>query len=175
MGSEAVKLCNNDYDTTEDVSDDEIITENTQEHKKSERKRKARIVLIILIIMMIILILCSGWLIYNHNASSVTEDYEDISCESSDLSCLEMLCPQGTQYSAGIDQCLVQEDYSCCTGQGDIFSCGPTNTITCVEVAYEGVLYPGYKQYCREGWLWVPWKRKCMRKKTGIVDWGEAE
>ena len=92
MGLEVVTLYNYDYDTTEDIGDVEIITENIQGHKEKERKRKARIVLIILIIMMIILILCSGWLISN-NTSSVMEHYGEFTCDSSDLSCLEMLCP----------------------------------------------------------------------------------
>ena len=175
MDTEVVTLYNYDYDTTEDISDEEIITQNIQGHKEKERRRKERIVLIILMIMMIILILCCVWLIYNNNTSSVMEDYEEFSCESSDLSCLEMLCPQGAHYSGEIDQCLVQQGYTCCTGEGYIFSCAPTTTITCVQVAYEGVLYPGYKQYCREGWLWVPWKRKCMRQKTAIVDRGEPD
>ena len=168
-------LFNNDTikEVANNITEEEILIENINKHKKRERKKKARIVLLILLLMVLIFILCSGWLIYNHTASSSLEGYEDVSCESSDHSCLELLCPQGSQYSETTDQCMVQQHYTCCTDRNNIFSCAPSQS--CVQVTYEGVLYPGYKQYCREGWLWVPWKRKCLRQKAGIVEWAETD
>ena len=34
------------------------------------------------------------------------------------------------------------------------------------KVSYNGVLLTGYKQMCREGYVWVPWRRKCFKQNT---------
>ena len=160
-----------------DITIDDLIAENAKGNREKERKKKkARVVMLILVCMLTILAFCCGWLIYSSSPSSVLDGYEDLSCASSDSSCLALLCPQGAQWSQEADQCLVQQHFTCCADSINIFKCfhlaEEETARACFKFSYEGVLYPGYKQFCREGWLWVHWKRKCLRQKVGLDGWG---
>ena len=48
-----------------------------------------------------------------------------------------------------------------------VFLCFPGDPgLRCRKVSYNGVLLTGYKQMCREGYVWVPWRRKCFKQNT---------
>ena len=181
MWARQVSLKIYEYVETEEFNDDitigDLMVENVKEKRgKEKKKKKARVVMLILACMLSILAFCCGWLIYSSSLYSVLDGYEDLSCASSDSSCIALLCPQGAQWSEEAAQCLVQQHFTCCADRNNIFKCfSPAEEGTaraCGNFAYEGVLYPGYKQFCREGWLWVQWKRKCLRQKVGLDGWG---
>ena len=160
-----------------DITVSDLTVENVREKREKEKKKnKARVVIHILVCMLTILAFCCGWLIYSSSLYSVLDGYEDLSCASSDSSCISLLCPQGAQWSQETDQSLVHQHFTCCADTNNIFKCfhlaEKETAWACVKYAYEGVLYPGYKKFCREGWLWVHWKRKCLRQKVGLDGWG---
>ena len=74
----------------------------------------------------------------------------------------------GTVWRAEYSECLVPSHFTCCTNTRDIFLCFPPATEEssqdCVRFAYNGILFTGHDQFCREGYIWVPWKRKCFRR-----------
>ena len=151
-------------------SDDDFFEQEEISVKVDRKKRTAKMILILLILMLVILAICTVWLIYSLFFSSSTSSsvYEEILCAQSDYDCITKLCPQGTRWDLDQGQCLVLHQFICCTDFHSIFKCFPPSKSKeaegCLKLTYEGVLYPGYKQYCRQGWLWVPWKKKCHRK-----------
>ena len=153
-----------------------MIANDEEQAKENKTKKKETFVVFLLISMFVILVLCIVWLVYSSTRSSSSlSGYEDVSCSSSDVRCLSLLCPDGARWSQDEQQCLVWTEFICCADVANIFKCfhpAEEETARCFKFAYEGVLYPGYKQFCREGWLWVPWKRKCLRRKTDL--WGQG-
>ena len=77
----------------------------------------------------------------------------------------------GTVFSEEYDECLVPSHFICCTDVQHIFLCYLpggllANRTECVRFSYNGILFTGHDQFCREGYIWVPWKRKCFRQDT---------
>ena len=56
--------------------------------------------------------------------------------------------------------------YTCCTACTHEYKCFQAGLVPppvkCCHA--EGVVPSTYKQVCREGFLWVQWKKKCLRK-----------
>ena len=60
-------------------------------------------------------------------------------------------------------------DFSCCLvpkEEGGLVQCLPLDdSDKCADVKSAGVAPSTYKQYCRPGYLWVEWKKICLRKE----------
>ena len=90
--------------------------------------------------------------------------WEEFSCPAGDPSCLELLCPEGMVWDMVTSMCMSMSGYTCCTACTHQYQCfNPAiHTTRCCHS--EGVVPSAYKQVCREGFLWVQWKKKCLRK-----------
>eukprot|EP00088_Acartia_fossae_P036231 TRINITY_DN37426_c1_g1_i1.p1 TRINITY_DN37426_c1_g1~~TRINITY_DN37426_c1_g1_i1.p1 ORF type:complete len:181 (-),score=46.88 TRINITY_DN37426_c1_g1_i1:281-823(-) len=138
-----------------------------EQHKHMQRRR------ITILAIVAIFTIAASILIFSvvHDLTSRQEiDYVDFTCEPSDSQCIELFCPKGWQWSFEDSACNKLPDYECCVAQYEvpgehIFNCwksGEENPYRCVLNA--GVAPSAYKQLCRPGYLWVPWKKKCQRK-----------
>ena len=72
----------------------------------------------------------------------------------------------GSMWSDSHSECLYPANYECCLNDEDIFLCSEDiSSQTCVKVASNGVVLSDYKQMCREGFIWVPWRRRCFKHR----------
>lgn len=72
----------------------------------------------------------------------------------------------GSVWSDSHSECLYPANYECCLNDEDIFFCSEDiSSQTCVKVASNGVVLSDYKQMCREGYIWVPWRRRCFKHR----------
>ena len=92
-------------------------------------------------------------------------EWEEFSCQENDEDCLTLLCPEGMGWDVKGGQCEQLPGYSCCTTCTHEYTCYKTGGAGGVKCCYGvGVVPAAYKQACREGFLWVEWKQKCLRK-----------
>ena len=168
-----------------------VFNMNTRYTDKEIQKRLKLIRLLKMVILVLVLVvsllLCTVWVLY---VQITIEDgpvsgYREFCCSPSNITCLTLLCPSGmkremkdendvetklgTVFSGEYDECLVPSHFTCCTNTDNIFLCyqpggQQEKTNNCVRVSYNGVLFTGHDQFCREGYIWVPWKRKCFRQ-----------
>ena len=79
---------------------------------------------------------------------------------------LDIYLFKGTFWNGVYGECLVPSNFNCCYDVEEMFICFEPRAEAerrCMKFSYNGVLLHGYKQLCREGYLWVPWRRKCFR------------
>ena len=107
-------------------------------------------------------------------------DWEEVEC-GGDRECQAALCPGGMVYREEEGHCTVLpgndiscshvilssslSDHQCCTLWTHEYLCFPSSlshTMRCL--LGEGIVPSAYKQTCHQGFLWVQWKRKCVRK-----------
>ena len=65
---------------------------------------------------------------------------EEIICSESDDHCLSLLCPVAMRFNPETERCDTE-----------------------VDIAMAGVV-GNIKEMCREGFVWVQWKGKCLRR-----------
>ena len=100
-----------EYVTSEEFCDDitvsDLIGHDEEKAKEKKMKKKETFVVFLLISMLVILLLCIVWLVYSSTRSSSSlSGYEDVSCASSDVRCLSLLCPDGARWSQDGQECL---------------------------------------------------------------------
>ena len=149
-----------------------------------KRLKVLRILIAVLVISLLVLVASSLWLVYLHVKlrSDIIDGYQEFSCSKSDEICTGLLCPTGDKFSSmnifysklvsgtvwsdGHAECLYPSNYECCLNDEDIFLCSDDiSSQTCVKVATNGVVLSDYKQMCREGYIWVPWRRRCFKHR----------
>eukprot|EP00092_Neocalanus_flemingeri_P061443 GFUD01073863.1.p1 GENE.GFUD01073863.1~~GFUD01073863.1.p1 ORF type:complete len:170 (+),score=56.54 GFUD01073863.1:90-599(+) len=92
-------------------------------------------------------------------------EWEEFSCQQNDLDCLALLCPDGMSWDMVAGKCKEVTGYTCCTACTQEYKCFTAEEAQIVKCCYaEGVVPSAYKQVCRQGYLWVQWKKKCLRK-----------
>ena len=91
--------------------------------------------------------------------------YEELMCYPHDLDCYRQICPDGMVWRKASDICRLQDTSFCCENQNGTIRCKPTNQKkkVCSKVQIAGVSSTAYKLFCRRGFLWVPWRKKCFR------------
>ena len=71
-----------------------------------------------------------------------------------------LFCNQSGQYD-----CAACPGHQCCTLSTHEYLCFPSAARHSVKCLYaNGVVPSAYKQNCKQGFLWVAWKRKCVRR-----------
>ena len=148
------------------------------------RLKVLRILIAVLVISILVLLSSSLWLVYLHVKlrSDIIDGYQEFSCLKTDEICVRLLCPtgdtfsidailncklvSGTVWSDSHRECLYPANYECCLNDVDIFLCSEDiSSEDCVNVASNGVVLSDYKQMCREGYIWVPWRRRCFKHR----------
>jgi len=100
--------------------------------------------------------------------SEATKDgWEEIVCTQDDMDCLKSLCPVGMEWNQADRICDILQGWRCCTLCIPGFKCFPEEESEdpdnkCCKKT--GVVPSTYKQTCQDGFLWVEWKRVCVRK-----------
>ena len=103
--------------------------------------------------------------------------YHELICQETDLECVTLLCPQGWGWVREREQCAILDGYACCPT--DKHLCGRSISTRCYnisettspdcscntpEVRSAGVVTSTYKQVCRMDFIWVDWRKKCLRR-----------
>ena len=92
-------------------------------------------------------------------------EWEEFSCQENDADCLALLCPDGMGWDMVADKCRELPGYTCCTTCTLEYMCykaEDADGVVCCSVM--SVVPSAYKQTCREGFIWVEWKQKCLRQ-----------
>ena len=88
--------------------------------------------------------------------------YSEFSCPSQNISCQSLLCPEGMAWTDDICSSNSPSDIRCCMSSStSILSCSRKNCSSSLVSA--SVVPSGQQVFCRTGYLWVPWRRKCFR------------
>ena len=104
--------------------------------------------------------------------------YQDLVCQEADVECFKLLCPQGWEWDREKEECSVMTGYECCPdhqhlcGQPVFVRCynmtGQVVTPDCScnipQVHTSGVVTSGYKQICHQDFIWVQWRKRCIRR-----------
>ena len=92
-------------------------------------------------------------------------EWEEFACQENDEDCLTLLCPEGMGWEGAGGECRQLPGYTCCTSCTQEYKCYKIEEADGVKCCYtEGVVPSAYKQACRDGFLWVAWKKKCLRR-----------
>ena len=67
---------------------------------------------------------------------------EELICSESDTECLQLLCPLTMTFDPNIGKCFEKSGH---------------------QMSQMGVV-GSIKQMCRDGFVWVDWKEKCLRR-----------
>ena len=96
--------------------------------------------------------------------------YQEIVCQETDSLCVQSLCPQGWTWDKAREECKVMQGYSCCPpsqhvcGESLHTQCSPLGRApACCDLHSLGLAPSAYKKMCQQGYIWVEWKRMCMR------------
>ena len=136
------------------------------EKKKTEENSKFRKKFPFFCLAFILLTVMVGlWFFLLHvDKVRYVTGYEEFLCNNTDVKCLISLCPQGMYWSIE-EHCKFRKSEDCCQNERNIINCNPStqNKSNCFGLKLAGASQSGYKLFCRPGFLWVPWRRKCFR------------
>lgn len=141
------------------------------EGRKFRRRRRATLLAILAIFLTtgIILIFSVVHDLQNRPEVGFVEEI----CSEADTACILNQCPHGYQWNTKQEKCFLQPGFECCLVQlsGQYLKhCweGEEPDQPCA-VMTAGIVLSTYKQLCRPGYLWVEWKKKCLRLDTGKI------
>ena len=127
------------------------------------RVRRILTVISIVFVFLICALILSLTVLHDLQARAAEHaGWEEFSCVYGNTTCQALLCPAGMVWREGV--CEVLPGFTCCTTCTHHYSCHATlhSSIRCCYA--EGVVPGAYKQACRQGYLWVSWKKKCLRR-----------
>ena len=149
-------------DSEEDCCDDVDVE---AEERRLARRRRITVLSIVGVFLICGVILTMS-VVYDVQARAGGHmEWEEFSCPGNDESCLSLLCPDGMGWEVGRGECAELPGYTCCTTCTHEYTCygpGEGEGVRCCLA--EGVVPSAFKQVCRPGYLWVQWKRKCLRR-----------
>ena len=124
------------------------------------------------ILMIVLLFLLAGAILTASVVHDVTtragsSGWEEEQCaNSTQEECEALRCPvTGWRLSEEDRMCSVLPGYSCCTtctGHLQCFSQEQAANLKCCFAT--GIVPSAYKNTCHKGFVWVAWKRLCVRK-----------
>jgi len=137
-----------------------------QEEARLLRRRRLTILLITLVFILAGAVLTASVIHDVNNRRKMNpEDFVEIECSKDDEDCISSLCPEGMVWNEEQRKCIIKKDYTCCTLCTHEYKCYPRGQETRVKCCYtNGVVPAAYKQTCKDGFLWVHWKKVCVRK-----------
>jgi len=154
------------------VNDDRKVVE-----QKIKMRRRAVIFSIVTIFSVTTMVLLISVLHEELNFHNV--GYEDVICQKGDAECFKLICPQGWWWVQEEEECKIMEGYECCKyaqhlcGQPTWVRCYNTTRMvedipdcscTIPHVDTAGVVTSGYKQICHQDFVWVEWRKRCIRR-----------
>jgi len=177
-----IKVVINDGDSR-DTSEESLITikqkqcldldhnQNINEASRLLRRRRLTMVSILVIFLLAGAILTVS-VVYDVRkraeiAEATKDGWEEIVCTQDDKECLNSLCPVGMKWNQDDRICDILQGWRCCTLCIHGFKCFPEaesedpDNKCCKKT---GVVPSTYKQTCNVGFLWVEWKKVCVRK-----------
>ena len=107
---------------------------------------------IITIFTMTTIILVMSVVHVEMNKSNV--GYQELICQETDMDCFKLLCPQGWGWVKEKEQCAILDEH--------VFP--PDCSFSIPEVKSTGVVTSGYKEMCHSDYVWVNWRKKCLRR-----------
>ena len=155
------------------VSLDREIHEEMADHvdREAVEKRLARRRCLKLVAIACVFLICSGILTISvvHDVQArAGDDLEwdtQFACQENDEDCLTLLCPEGMGWEGAGGECRQLPGYTCCTSCTQEYKCYKIEEADGVKCcAGVGVVPAAYKMQCRDGFLWVGWKKKCFRR-----------
>ena len=153
-----------DCDIHED-EDDEHHVDREKEEKQIRRRRWLKLVSIVIMFLVCGIILAMS---VAHDLEARAGDdleWDEFTCPDNDDACAALLCPVGMVWEGEDGRCREMSGYSCCTTCTHEYLCYEGGEAGGVKCCYGlGVVPAAYKQTCRQGYLWVQWKKKCLRK-----------
>ena len=126
---------------------------------------KKRFLVILLVLLILILAVSSVFGLDYQRKQRYLAGYDKLECQSSDNECYQQLCPDGMFWNKKTDTCHVHDQSFCCKDEDRILRCTSVSQeeSVCSRVQVAGVGHSAYKLFCRRGFLWVPWKKRCFR------------
>ena len=167
------RMAGSDYSTirlNSDIHEDECDDDDDHVDREGEETRLARRRCITLISIAALFIISAGILIISvvHDVQARARgdlEWEEFACQQNDLDCLALLCPEGMDWDMLAGKCKEMSGYTCCSACTQEYKCFRAEEAHLVRCCYaEGVAPSAYKQVCRQGFLWVQWKKKCLRR-----------
>ena len=146
----------------EDICDDE---EREAEEKRLSRRRCMILVTIPALFLLSCGILTTSVMFDVHASAKGNLEWEEFSCQPYDSDCLALLCPDGMVWDMMAGKCRAVSGYTCCTSCTLEYMCYKAEEADGVKCCSAMSVVPSaYKQNCREGFIWVEWKQKCLRQ-----------
>ena len=137
-----------------------------QRRKKFRRRRRKLVFLVLLLILAIII--GTFVMLGPYRRYKFVQGFEEFSCKDEDSACLSLECPQGMVWSKESEECDLPESHKCCRNSQSIIMClnyedEQDKDEECIEILRLGWVAPFSRVFCKPGFIWVPWKRKCFR------------
>jgi len=139
-------------------------------------RKKRRVVLVLVASMFVVTSIIMIMSVIHVEMNKGAVGYQELVCAENDEECLKLLCPVGFKLNRTTDQCNLIEGYECCENghyvcdQGAYTRCFPaskSNSSDCsclvTNVVTTGVVMSGYKEQCHTNFIWVDWRKKCLR------------
>eukprot|EP00092_Neocalanus_flemingeri_P032590 GFUD01035446.1.p1 GENE.GFUD01035446.1~~GFUD01035446.1.p1 ORF type:complete len:179 (-),score=31.23 GFUD01035446.1:58-546(-) len=153
------------FNTDKDIENSLSFIE--EQHKRRVFRNRKRTIFAILFILFIIAM--AALVGFGHYRKHLfVQGLEEFSCPEEDISCSILLCPHGMVWSQDEGECHLPAGYQCCQDRSSVFTCYNYNeedqkTKLCsVKTVISGVA-PVPRTFCRPGFVWVPWRRRCFR------------
>ena len=157
-----------DYSTLRLESEHEDVSDHMDREGEERRLARRRCITMVAIASLFVIstVILTLSVVHDVKARANDPEWEEFSCQQSDPDCLDLLCPEGMAWDMVAGKCKEMAGYTCCTACTHEYKCfqaGDDPLVRCCHA--EGVVPAAYKQVCREGYLWVQWKKKCLRKE----------
>ena len=142
---------------------------NHQDDEATRLRRRRRVTIIMITLLFLFAgVILTASVVHDVQSREVGQgSLEEPHCVNlTEGECQATRCPvTGWRWSEKEMMCEVIPGYKCCTACTGKFQCFPVSQTGDIKCCFaNGIVPSAYKNTCHKGFVWVAWKRICVRK-----------